>query len=46
MFWGLNLSFRAFGLRNLERVLRKMFWFEDSVFNSLDMEDYEDGIEM
>ena len=23
---GLNLSFRAFGLRNLERVLRKMFW--------------------
>ena len=25
--FGFDLSFRAFGLRNWERVLRKMFWF-------------------
>ena len=43
--WGLNLSFCAFGLRNLERVIRKMFWFRVE-FNMLDMEDYEEGTEM
>ena len=26
MFW-VECEFRAFGLKNLERVLRKMFWF-------------------
>ena len=44
--FGFEFEFRAFGLRNWERVLRKMFWFGDLVFNALDMEDYEDGIEM
>ena len=43
---GSNLSFRAVGLRSLVGVLRMMFWFGDLVFNALDMEDYEDEIEI
>ena len=42
---GLDLSFRAFGSRNLERVLREMFWFGVE-FQVLDMEDYEEEIEI